>query len=395
MQKYRFHRASLVLILFLAPFARAASDPKYVRVQDVDWESIVLSPPAASSPEQQAEINTLLDLQRKRTEDEVKRCQTEASADAFYFAKVLGPWFKKDAFPKTAALLADATEDSNIISANVKDHFKRARPFVADPRIQPCVHRETSPSYPSGHAIRGILWGTILAEMFPEHRDDLMSLGKEYGQDRILAGVHYPSDVKAGQDLGAAIAKKLLESPQFKKDLEAARGVHGACGAVGAGGRGAGGEHEFLSLAPCPRPLPLSPICCFILPMSWEAFRLTSKSPSELMTVMGPGGADGLVREMLMECWKSLPPETRTMEAWRKRAGEVFARNMKTWNAIKKPTPEAFFANLLPFPSDGHFRQALVLCHMMLPRGKRAPKRRRQVRREDLRTNGCVVGGRF
>jgi hypothetical protein len=108
--------------------------------------------------------------------------------------------------------------------------------------------------------------------------------------------------------------------------------------------------------------------------MSWEAFRLTSKSPSELMAVMGPNGIDALLREMLMECWKSLPQETRTMETWRKRAGEVFARNLKTWNAIKKPTPEAFFANLLPFPSDGHFRQALVMCHMMLPRGKRALK---------------------
>jgi len=108
--------------------------------------------------------------------------------------------------------------------------------------------------------------------------------------------------------------------------------------------------------------------------MNWEAFRLTSKSPSELMSVMGPNGVDALVREMLMECWKSLPPETRSMEMWRKRAGEVFGRNMRTWNSIKKPTPEAFFANLLPFPSDGHFRQALVLCHMMLPRGKRALK---------------------
>jgi hypothetical protein len=111
-----------------------------------------------------------------------------------------------------------------------------------------------------------------------------------------------------------------------------------------------------------------------LLNMSWEAFRLTSKSPSELMSVMGPNGIDALVREMLMECWKSLPEQTRTMEAWRKRTGEVFARNLKTWNAIKKPTPDAFFANLLPFPSDGHFRQAMVLCHMMLPRGKRALK---------------------
>src|SRR3954468_13767715 len=101
--------------------------------------------------------------------------------------------------------------------------------------------------------------------------------------------------------------------------------------------------------------------------MSWEAFRLTSKSPSELMAVMGPNGVDALVREMLMECWKSLPAEQRTMQAWRQRAGEVFARNLRHWNSIKKPTPAAFFENLAPFPSDGHFRQALVMCHMMLP----------------------------
>jgi hypothetical protein len=105
--------------------------------------------------------------------------------------------------------------------------------------------------------------------------------------------------------------------------------------------------------------------------MSWEAFRLTSKSPAELMHVMGPGGVDNLVREMLMACWRSLPEDGRDMAGWRRRVGEVFDRNMKVWSAIKKPTPEAFFANLAPYPSDGHLRQALVLAHMMLPRGKR------------------------
>jgi hypothetical protein len=111
-----------------------------------------------------------------------------------------------------------------------------------------------------------------------------------------------------------------------------------------------------------------------LMGMSWEAFRLTSKSPSELMNVMGPNGVDALVRETLMECWKSLPAEGRTMQAWRQRAGEVFARNMRTWNAIKKPSPAAFFENLLTFPSDQFFRQAMVMCHMMLPRGLRAMK---------------------
>src|SRR5262245_21894915 len=102
--------------------------------------------------------------------------------------------------------------------------------------------------------------------------------------------------------------------------------------------------------------------------MSWEAFRLTSKSPSELYTVMGPAGVDGLVRQALQECWSSLPEDMRTYDAWRKRAEKTFARNRKVWAAIKKPTPAAFFDDLAPYPSDGHLRQAIVLCWMMLPR---------------------------
>jgi hypothetical protein len=105
--------------------------------------------------------------------------------------------------------------------------------------------------------------------------------------------------------------------------------------------------------------------------MSWEAFRLTSRSALELMDVMGPNGVDGLIRECLMSCWRDLPAERRDFANWKKRSDEVFARNMKVWASIKKPSPEAFFANLLPYPADGHLRQAMVLCHMMLPRGKR------------------------
>jgi len=102
--------------------------------------------------------------------------------------------------------------------------------------------------------------------------------------------------------------------------------------------------------------------------MSWKAFRLTSKSPSDLMTVMGPAGVDGLIREMLMTCWRELPEDQRTMSAWRHAVATVFNRNMKVWSAIKKPSPQAFFDNLLPHAADGHMRQALVLCWMMLPR---------------------------
>ena len=102
--------------------------------------------------------------------------------------------------------------------------------------------------------------------------------------------------------------------------------------------------------------------------MSWEAFRLTSKSPSELYGVMSPSGVDHLVREMLMACWRRLPEDQRTLDAWRGEIERVWQRNMRVWTAIKKPAPEAFFRDLAPFDADGHLRQALVLAWMMLPR---------------------------
>ena len=114
--------------------------------------------------------------------------------------------------------------------------------------------------------------------------------------------------------------------------------------------------------------------------MSWEAFRLTSKSPSELYDVLGPEGPDNLVRQCLTACWNALPVGERSFNAWRKLAAEVYARNDAVWSRIKKPNPAAFFENLRPDPADGHLRQAFVLTWMMLPRaGGRDVKDARRV----------------
>jgi hypothetical protein len=102
--------------------------------------------------------------------------------------------------------------------------------------------------------------------------------------------------------------------------------------------------------------------------MSWEAFRLTSKSPAELLHTLGPHGVDDLMRQALNAVWRDYPPENRTYAAVRAAAGAVFDRNMRVWTAIKKPTPEAFFVGLQPNQADGFMRQAFVLCWMMLPR---------------------------
>src|SRR3954471_22376818 len=135
MRPRNLSRAPLFLVLFLATLGHAAGEPKYLRVDDVKFESFLTAPPADGSAEQKAEIATILDWQAKRTADDVARCQAEAPADYFYFANVLGSWFDKDSLPVTAAFLKAASADANAISETAKAHWKRTRPFVTDSRI--------------------------------------------------------------------------------------------------------------------------------------------------------------------------------------------------------------------------------------------------------------------
>lgn len=108
--------------------------------------------------------------------------------------------------------------------------------------------------------------------------------------------------------------------------------------------------------------------------MSWEAYRWTAKSPSELFHVLGPHGVDHLVRQALDTCWRELPDDKRTLADVIAAAREVFERNARVWNRIKKPEPAAFFQDLLPKQADQFLRQAMVTCWMMMPRtGGRKP----------------------
>ena len=102
--------------------------------------------------------------------------------------------------------------------------------------------------------------------------------------------------------------------------------------------------------------------------MSWEAYRWTAKTPSELFHTLGPHGADHLVRQYLDAVWRELPDEQRSLAGARRAAQEVFDRNMKVWAGIKKPSPAAFFENLLPKDTDQFLRQAMLVCWMMMPR---------------------------
>ncbi|HEX4055920.1 MAG TPA: phosphatase PAP2 family protein [Tepidisphaeraceae bacterium] len=215
---------SVAVMLAICAFVVAAKAVgPFVQPDDIDIKSILSPPPAQDSDQTRAEIERLLQLQAKRTDADVKRIRSEVKFTPFIFSDVLGSWFNPDDLPTTAGFLKEVMKNAASVEGHAKVIFGRHRPFVVDSRIHPCVEKEKTYSYPSGHATRSMVLALTLAQMFPDHKDALIAQAKQIGDDRVLAGQHFPSDVEAGRTLAKAIFQQMTKNPDFQAELQKAR----------------------------------------------------------------------------------------------------------------------------------------------------------------------------
>ena len=59
--------------------------------------------------------------------------------------------------------------------------------------------------------------------MLPEKRDDIFRRIEGFGQSRLVAGVHFRSDVYAGEVAGGAIAASLFDNGEFRSQFDKAK----------------------------------------------------------------------------------------------------------------------------------------------------------------------------
>ena len=213
--------ASLALLLLAA--ASQAETLHYLAPDAIDAVRLLPAPPAVDSDEARAERELMLTLQRQRTAGQTARCRSEVKVTLAAFARVLGPWFTVEKLPGLAQLLKRAEHDALFFADAAKNHYQRKRPAAEDPRIQIAVENEATPAYPSCHATRGMLFAEIIAQLAPQQEAALLERGREIGWDRVIAGMHHPSDIFAGRVIGQAAAQALLANPRFQQELAAAR----------------------------------------------------------------------------------------------------------------------------------------------------------------------------
>lgn len=208
---------------FNAAAVHAEEAKPFITAKDLDITQILPPPPANDSTQTKNELAEVLTLQVTRTPEQVARAQADAEENVWRFADVMGPAFTKDALPKTAAFFDRVVATEGAITDPAKDSWKRPRPHMLSDLVKPVVKLSSSGSYPSGHTTVGTLMGIVLSNMVPEKRAAIMARAWEYGNNRVVAGIHYRSDIEAGRISGSLTAAKAMEQADFRAEFDAAK----------------------------------------------------------------------------------------------------------------------------------------------------------------------------
>jgi acid phosphatase (class A) len=223
--------ASIALGVFLH---QHANPPRYLHEDPTEFVALFPTPPAAGSTQTRHELDELLALQRVRTPQQVAAARADRKTEVWQFAAALGLEPERLRELDTVDDLAVQVEsDVRYYVRAAKHRFLRLRPYELEPRLERCIDDVRGDlSYPSGHATYGHVIAYLLADMMPERRAQLMERGREFARQRMVCGVHFPSDVEAGRVGAEWLAQRFLRNPDYRaaasvaeRELRAALGL--------------------------------------------------------------------------------------------------------------------------------------------------------------------------
>jgi acid phosphatase (class A) len=189
--------------------ARQADDPSTVLG---NYRRMRVLPPPPSGADSVLELNQVLQSQLGSTEDE-REFAVMVDDDRTHYAlwlEEVGRLTGTVHRPAEVLRIVDASE--GFLMA-LKGEFDRARPYqvaaVLHKPLRVLVKDPKTPAYPSGHAFESYLLALHFSDIHPKHTFEFFALADMIADSRIVAGVHYPSDIVAGRT-AAVIAYDII-----------------------------------------------------------------------------------------------------------------------------------------------------------------------------------------
>ena len=183
-------------------------------------------PPCETCEETRAELDELAALEKARTPEQAEHAARDAERSLPRFLEGGGIVFDREALKACEDFFLKRRKDETATLEAAKSTFCRPRPYATSGNTLSPVH-EAKPSdsfsYPSGHSTYGATTGFLLVAMMPEKKAAIYARINDYAHSRMVAGVHFRSDVEAGKLYGTAIAAALLARPGFQAEFEEAK----------------------------------------------------------------------------------------------------------------------------------------------------------------------------
>ncbi len=204
-----------ILLLALAATALAPLSPQttgyyYLDRQRIDLTTLLPPPPSPGSPEARADIQTVTAAIAVRSPAQLLEAREASARSVFFFAPSVGPGFTSDRLPLTAGFFDRIGADVARLVASAKRYWERPRPDGAGKK---------QGSYPSGHAAFASSSAIVLSQLLPEHRYAIFSQARIFAANRILMGLHYPTDIASGWTAGTLAAYVMMQDPAFRRDF--------------------------------------------------------------------------------------------------------------------------------------------------------------------------------
>ena len=111
-------------------------------------------------------------------------------------------------------LLDIAVYDATVAAWDTKYAYNRPRPYTQNSEIKSYTIKPESPSYPCEYSVAAGVAVGLISHFYPNKRDSVLKLALEAMQARVAAGVQYPSDTKAGFELGKKVAEVAIAKTQ-------------------------------------------------------------------------------------------------------------------------------------------------------------------------------------
>jgi acid phosphatase (class A) len=197
----------------------------FLQPSPLNLSLIIERAPSNNSAVTLAELKQLHDIENLRTVQEANEAKADdVEEDIFIYRSIFGSGFTPENLPVLASLSADVHHEEGIAAESLKADYGRPRPYQLDHTLHPiCKVTTEANSYPSGHALSGYLLGYTLAYLTPEKKDLILARTDEYAHNRLVCGVHYPSDIEASKTLAAAMFGAMLLNPAFQQRLRDAQ----------------------------------------------------------------------------------------------------------------------------------------------------------------------------